>query len=190
MQKNDQRRIEKSKKVHKTFNGLFVCTCDCIGDNNKPLNVLAHIYILKDNYLGRLCSVPMFAMKPKCTMLVVDDDRAILRVFKRILEKNGYAVVTAETGKEATEHLRNQTYDAALVDLKLADMEGTDLLPHMHQTAPNMMKIVISGMPYVESAEHATEAGADIFLEKPVKPEILLDVLEKGLRAKASTLRA
>lgn len=126
--------------------------------------------------------MPMILLKPKSAMLVVDDDKAILRVFKRILERKGYSVVTAETGKEAVEHLENRSYDAALIDLKLPDMEGTDLLPHMQQIAPQMMRIIISGMPYVESAEHATDAGADIFLEKPVKPEILLDVLEKGLQ--------
>ena len=129
--------------------------------------------------------MPMLVMPPKRAMLVVDDDRAILRVFKRILERKGYAVVTAETGKEAVAQLQNCSYAAALVDLKLPDMEGTDLLPHMQQVAPNMMKIVITGMPYVESAEHAIDSGADVFLEKPVKAEVLLDVLEKGLKRRS-----
>jgi two-component system, NtrC family, response regulator len=128
--------------------------------------------------------VPMILMKPKLNMLIIDDDRTILRVFKRILEKKGYNVATAETGKQAQEQLETHSYVAALIDLKLPDMEGTDLLPRMRQVAPQMMRIVITGMPYAESAQNATQAGADFFLEKPVKPEILLAVLEKGLRGK------
>ena len=123
--------------------------------------------------------------KPKCTMLVVDDDRAILRVFKRILEKKGYSVDTAETGKEAKARLDNSRYDAALIDLRLPDMEGTDLLPRMQEVAPKMMRIVITGLPFADTVERADEAGADAFLQKPVKPEILLDVLEKGMQRKA-----
>jgi DNA-binding NtrC family response regulator len=88
-------------------------------------------------------------------MLVIDDDRAILRSFSRIFEKKGYFVSTAETGREAQEKLSKQTYDATLVDIKLSDMNGADLLPFMQEVAPNMVKIVISGLPSVEIAYQA-----------------------------------
>jgi DNA-binding NtrC family response regulator len=129
--------------------------------------------------------MPMILVKPKLNILIIDDDRTILRVFKRILENRGYNVATAETGKQAQEQLKTHSYAAALIDLKLPDMEGTDLIPRMQQVAPQMMRIVITGMPYAESAQNATETGADFFLEKPVKPEILIAVLEKGLKEKA-----
>jgi CheY-like chemotaxis protein len=53
----------------------------------------------------------------KKTILVVDDDKSILRTFTRILQKSGYEIVTAETGKEAIEKAELQHYDLALVDL-------------------------------------------------------------------------
>jgi DNA-binding NtrC family response regulator len=129
--------------------------------------------------------VPLILNKPKLNMLLIDDDRAILRIFKRILERKGYNVATAETGKQAQAQLETHSYYAALIDLKLPDMEGTDLLPQMQQNAPQMMRIILTGMPYAENAQNAFEAGADVFLEKPVNPEILLAILEKGLKDKA-----
>ena len=56
---------------------------------------------------------------PKKTILVVDDDKSILRTFTRILQKSGYEIDTAETGKEAMEKTENRHYDLALVDIRL-----------------------------------------------------------------------
>ena len=121
----------------------------------------------------------MSLAQSKRTMLVIDDDRAILRSFSRIFEKKGYFV-----SKEAQEKLSKQTYDATLVDIKLSDMNGADLLPFMREIAPNMVKIVISGLPSFEIAYQAAVNGADAFLSKPVHPEILFEVLDRKLKEK------
>ena len=120
---------------------------------------------------------------PKRTMLVVDDDRAILKVFSRIFEKNGYSVATAETGREAAEKLETHNYDAALLDLRLPDMSGADLLPRMREISPKMVKIIITGMPE-DNSDEVERSGADAFLSKPVEPEFLLNVLDIKLREK------
>ena len=65
------------------------------------------------------------------TILVVDDDKSILRTFTRILQKNGYEIDPAETGKEAIEKADIKKYDLALVDIRLPDMDGTELLAKM-----------------------------------------------------------
>jgi DNA-binding NtrC family response regulator len=117
-------------------------------------------------------------------MLVIDDDRAILKVFTRIFEKRGYSVSTAETGREAEKKLAEKNYDATLLDIRLPDMDGTDLLPLMQEIAPNMVKIVITGLAEAENYHEAGRKGADVFLSKPVEPEILLDVLDRKLKEK------
>jgi len=119
-------------------------------------------------------------------MLLVDDDIAILKAFRRIFEKNGYSVATAETGKEAEEKLEKNGYDATLVDLRLPDMNGVDLLPFMQEIAPNMVKIVISGLPQLEKSCRIAEQKADAFLPKPVEPELLLKVLDRKLKEKSA----
>jgi two-component system, OmpR family, alkaline phosphatase synthesis response regulator PhoP len=66
--------------------------------------------------------------KPKARILIVDDDISILKGFRSILEREGYSVETAETGKEATEKIENEKFNVYLVDVRLPDMDGTELL--------------------------------------------------------------
>ncbi|MBS7645171.1 MAG: response regulator [Candidatus Bathyarchaeia archaeon] len=116
------------------------------------------------------------------TILIVDDDKAILRSLKAILEMKGYEVETAETGKEAIEKSRKKIYNLAILDIKLPDMEGTELLVKMHETMPKMMKIMLTGYPSLENAVKSLNLGADAFLMKPVNPKELLKVVEEKLR--------
>jgi DNA-binding NtrC family response regulator len=125
----------------------------------------------------------MTFVKPRRSMLVIDDDSSILRVFSRIFERKGYTVVTAQTGKEAQEKLEETQYDVTLVDLTLPDMNGADLLPEMKKTAPKMIRIVLTGLS-TENASYVLEKGADVFLEKPVQPQFLIDLLEEKLKGK------
>jgi two-component system response regulator HydG len=117
-------------------------------------------------------------------ILVVDDDKSILRTFTRILQKNGYKIDTAETGKEAIEHADNRHYDLALVDIRLPDMDGTDLLAKLKQQLRNTIKIMITGFPSLESGVKALDEGADAYLVKPVKPEELLMLIKEKLKSK------
>ncbi len=117
-------------------------------------------------------------------MLVIDDDEGILRVFRRIFEKNGYSVSTAKTGGEAKQMLDVRNYDVALVDLTLPDMYGGEILSGMRQNAPETLKIVITGRS-CDNAGQVIEEGADVFLEKPVQPEFLINLVEEMLKQKA-----
>jgi len=123
-------------------------------------------------------------------ILVVDDDRAILRSLVTILQARGYDVDSAETGREAIEKSASRLFNLALLDIKLPDMEGTELLLKMHQTTPRMMKIMITGYPSLRSAVDAINLGADSYLLKPVNPKDLLKVVEEKLReqSEAETL--
>jgi DNA-binding response OmpR family regulator len=118
------------------------------------------------------------------TILVVDDDKSILRTFTRILQKNGYEIDTAETGKEAIEKSDKKCYDLALVDIRLPDMDGTDLLAKIKKQLQNTIKIMITGFPSIESGVKALDGGADAYLVKPVKPEELLMLIEEKLKNK------
>ena len=115
-------------------------------------------------------------------ILVVDDDAAILESFKHVLQSKGYNVETAETGQEAIEKTKNQTFDLALLDIKLLDMKGTKLLTTMHENMPKMVKIMITGYPELRNAVEALNRGADAYIIKPVKPEELLKVVKEKLR--------
>jgi len=120
--------------------------------------------------------------KSKKSILVIDDDKSILRTFTRILQKAGYNVDVAETGKEAIEKAEKTKYDLSLVDVRLPDMDGTDLLIKLKESMRGTVKIVITGFPSLEVGVKALDAGADAYLVKPVKPEELLMLIDEKLK--------
>lgn len=120
----------------------------------------------------------------KAYILVVDDEEGIRETLKAILEENGYKVDTAENGEEAIEKSKKNYYDAALLDIKLPDIEGTKLLTRMKETLPKMVKIMITGYASLQNAIEALNYGADAYIMKPVNPEELLRVIEEKIEAK------
>jgi DNA-binding NtrC family response regulator len=120
-------------------------------------------------------------MEKKEKLLIIDDDKFILNVFSRILQKQGYTVDAAETAQEALEKLNNKNYDLALIDVKLPDMNGTNLISKLNSIDPNMIKIVITGFPSIEDATEVMDKGATAYLVKPVKSEELVELIAKKL---------
>ena len=122
--------------------------------------------------------------KAQKRILVIDDDKSILRTFTRILQKNGYDIEVAETGKEAMEKAKKQSFNLALIDIRLPDIDGTELLIKLQQTLPDAVKIMITGFPSLETGIKALDEGADAYLVKPVKPEELIALIEEKFRLK------
>jgi len=115
------------------------------------------------------------------SILVVDDDKTILKSLRDVLRSEGYHVDTADNGKEAIEKSEAGSYNLALLDIKLPDMEGTELLVRMHESLPRMMKIMVTGYPELENAVESLNKGADAYLMKPVSPDSLLKVVKEKL---------
>ena len=115
------------------------------------------------------------------SVLVVDDDRAILRTFSRILQRAGFSTETAENGKEALEKIQSRTFDVALIDVVLGDSNGLDLLPKIEESSPKTVKIMITGTDSTEKRNEACKNGADAYLTKPINPETLLNVFQEKL---------
>ena len=112
------------------------------------------------------------------SIIIIDDDTAILRTFSRIFQRNGYSVTAVERGKEAIEKISSNHYDIALIDLCLADMEGTELFPIIHDTSPDTLKIMLTGKSLYQDCIE----GADALLEKPINPDNLLSVIDSKLK--------
>ncbi len=117
-------------------------------------------------------------------ILIVDDDRIILSILTKFLEKAGYQTDVAETSREALEKVKNQYYDVAIMDIKLPDMEGTDLLLIMNRTSPRTTKIMMTGFASKENRERSLNRGADAYLVKPIAPQQLLSTIKEKLSAK------
>jgi two-component system OmpR family response regulator len=98
------------------------------------------------------------------------------------LEENGYIVDTAETGRDAIEKSNKNFYNAAFIDIRLPDMDGTDLLTAMKETTPKMRKIIITGYPALQNAINAVNKNADAYVLKPPKMRDVLSMLKEQLQ--------
>jgi len=115
-------------------------------------------------------------------ILVVDDDEGIRKTLAAILEDEGYVVDTAESGKEAILKSNAGFYNLALIDVRLLDMEGTELLTRIKDTVPRMRKIIITGYPSVRNAIEAVNKNADAYLLKPFDMGKVLFVIKDQLK--------
>ena len=118
----------------------------------------------------------------KQSILIIDDNPSILRTFTRLLNKAGYALDTAKTVKIPLEKFTTRSFDAALIDVGLGKTKGTDLLPQMQKVPSKMLRIVLTGTPMPWSMLNEARRSADVFLLKPVKPEMLLEIFEEKLK--------
>ncbi|MBX5321954.1 MAG: response regulator [Candidatus Bathyarchaeota archaeon] len=121
-------------------------------------------------------------MVENARILVVDDDENIRKVLTMILEDEGYTVDTAETAKKAIEKSRKNFYNLALIDIRLPDMEGIELLTKMRDTTPKMRKIIITGYPTLQNAIEAVNRGADAYILKPFDVNKVLATIKEQLR--------
>jgi DNA-binding NtrC family response regulator len=115
-------------------------------------------------------------------ILIVDDDENIRKVLETILEDEGYTVESAETAKKGIEKSEKAFFNLALIDVRLPDMEGTELLAKMRDTKPKMRKIIITGYPTLQNAVTAVNKGADAYVMKPFDVEKILQTIREQLK--------
>jgi DNA-binding response OmpR family regulator len=114
-------------------------------------------------------------------ILIVDDDECISKTLSAILQAEGYQTTTATTAKEAIEKSKTQFFHLALLDIKLPDMEGTQLLSQLQEITPETIKIMITGYPSLKNAVEALNFGADSYILKPIDPAELIKTIKNKL---------
>lgn len=115
-------------------------------------------------------------------ILIVDDDESIRTTLKAILEDEGYLVDMAASGKEAIEKTQEIVYNLALLDIRLPDIEGIELLKLMKENVPRTRKIMLTGYPSIQNAVAAVNKNADAYLIKPVDIEKLITTVKDQLK--------
>jgi len=121
-------------------------------------------------------------MGENARILVVDDDENIRKVLTTILEDEGYSVESVETARKAIERTRRKFYNLALIDIRLPDMEGIELLTRIRDTTPKMRRIIITGYPTLQNAIEAVNRGADAYILKPFDMEKVLETIKEQLK--------
>jgi DNA-binding NtrC family response regulator len=120
-------------------------------------------------------------MIQKYRILIVDDDVTIRSTMEAILVDEGYSVDSAASGKEAIKKTQEQIYNLALLDIRLPDMAGVELLKLMKDSVPRMRKIMVTGFPSLQNAVEAVNRNADAYLIKPVDIDQLLATVREQL---------
>lgn len=123
-------------------------------------------------------------------VLLVDDEDAFCRVLSARLERQGFAVTAVGSGEQALRALGEQEFDVALFDLALPGMDGMELLQRAKETSPELEVVMLTGHGSIESAIHATRAGAYDYLTKPSTVAKLELTLRKAAEKKWLAERA
>ena len=110
-------------------------------------------------------------------LVVVDDELPVLRVLERLASKAGFDVVTCASGAEAMRALTRRPADLAMIDLRMPDVNGLDLLRQIRTAVPGCEVILMTGFAGVDSAVEAIKLGAREYLTKPFDVERLRRVL-------------
>jgi len=116
------------------------------------------------------------------SLLLVDDDRHVLESMADWLRDQGYRVDVANNCATAIAALGKRPYDLALVDIRLPDGDGFDILSHVRENHPGVSVILLTGYGTVETAIEAIRAGAFDLLTKPLLDEELEMAIERALR--------
>ena len=112
-------------------------------------------------------------------ILVIDDDASLRRTMRMSLEVLGHQSAEARDGAQALELLSRRTFDTALLDLRLAQEQGLDLLPRLLGLAPGLHVVIVTAYATIETAVEAMRRGAFDYLPKPFTPDQLRVVLER-----------
>ncbi len=117
-------------------------------------------------------------------ILVADDEESMRWVLSKALRKKGYSVDLAADGNEALRQVREQSYDLAIVDIKMPGMSGLDFLDKARETRADLLVVVMTAEASMKNAVEAMKRGAYDYITKPFDLEVVDAIIEKVSRAR------
>jgi DNA-binding NarL/FixJ family response regulator len=120
--------------------------------------------------------------KRKPFILIVDDDKQVLKSLKIWLKNEGFKAMTASNGEEALQVMEENPIEVALVDLKMRDENGIDVAQRLKETDDMLRIIMLTGFPSYETAVQAMKLGIFDYISKGSSNEKILDVIKKAIR--------
>jgi DNA-binding NtrC family response regulator len=116
-------------------------------------------------------------------VLIIDDDEFTRLACLQALESGGFSSAAAENGHQALDIIRQESFDVALLDLKMPGLPGMEVLKRLKEESPNTAVIIITGHAAVDSVVESIKLGAFDYLPKPFTPEALIRLVEKAATA-------
>lgn len=120
-------------------------------------------------------------MSEPARILVVDDEAEICQSLKEMLTQEGYDVTAVQSGGEAVACLAGRKFGLALIDLRLGDMDGMDVVAALRRETPDTVIIILTAHASLETAVESLRHGVHDYLFKPCRPADLRDSVRRGL---------
>ena len=120
----------------------------------------------------------------KHTILVVDDQKEICDIFQDALTQAGYEVLTATNGAEAISLGRQSRPDLAVLDIKMPEMDGIEVLQKLREAGGDVEVIMLTGFGTLETAKEAMRLGAYDYLTKPFDLGLVKSIIREALEGK------
>ena len=119
-------------------------------------------------------------------LLLVDDEKGYVDVLSNRLSKRSFIVTKAYNGTEAIQSMRKKDFDVAVLDLKMEDMDGIEVLKVLKKLAPEMPVIMLTGHGSQTAAKEGIEAGAFDYLTKPCEIQELIVKINEACASERS----
>src|SRR5262249_52008147 len=119
-------------------------------------------------------------------LLIVDDERSICELLEITFRKAGHRVEVTTSGQQAQRRLESTLFDIVISDIRMPDMDGVELLRFTKEISPATVFLLITGVPTVETAIAAINAGADRYV---IKDHELVDQLRRAVQQVEETLK-
>lgn len=141
------------------------------------------LFEIKQRILEHL-AVKILTSHKKPSVLVVDDEKIVTRNLEHSLKKEGYSVMTANSGGEAFAKLDDFAFDVVITDLKMEKISGLDVLEKAKMKYPDTQVILITGYATIDSAVDSIKKGAFHYLSKPFNLDDVRSAVKKALEKK------
>ena len=124
------------------------------------------------------------------SVLIIDDEKGLRIGTQRLLEGEGYSAETAENGESGIRLATQNDFDLIIIDLKMPDMDGIEVLKEIKKIHPNSVCYISTAYASYETAIESTKLGAYSYIPKPFTPDELLQQLQKGYERRLLILEA
>ena len=115
-------------------------------------------------------------------VLIIDDDLDMCKLLAQYLTRKGYETETAITGSKGLAKFKDAAFDVVLCDFRLGDMNGKQVLEEVKKINQEVVVIIITGYSDVKMAVEVMRHGAFDYITKPLIPEEVIDVINRGLK--------
>jgi len=112
------------------------------------------------------------------SVLVVDDEENLLVLLERILSKEGFSVRTANNAYQALDLVEKESFDLAILDIKMFPVDGVVLLSEIKKRSPSTNVVMITAYPTIDTRNECLKIGASTYLTKPIDIQELKTVVQ------------